>query len=120
MVTGVPTGGRLGSGTSTVAGCPAVVLGTTFLAVIGEPAPDTGIVTLTLPSSFSPWFWNLTVKVGGDAAGMRLTEPGCSVVGPTLTAVRPCPCVPGAAVPLELDPPPWAPRRSATVFGSSH
>src|SRR5437764_515636 len=90
-----------------------------FLAAIGDPAPDTRTVTMTLRSLFSPWFWPLIVNVGGVAAGMRFTEPGASVVGPTLTETRPWPWVPGAAGPLVLEPPPWAPRRSPVVAGSS-
>src|SRR5436190_15707564 len=82
IVTGVPTGGRRVSGTLTVAVWPAVVCGTVLDAVIGRPAPAMRTLALTLCSSLSPWFWNLTVNDGGVVAGMRLTLPGCSVVGP--------------------------------------
>src|SRR4051794_41742283 len=118
IVTGVPTGGRRVSETLADTCWPGCVWSTTVLAVIGRPAPEILTLTTTRRSGLSPWLANLTVKTGVVAAGMRLTAPGCSVVGPTATDTRPWPWAPGAIAPA--DPPaPWAPRRSATVPGSS-
>jgi hypothetical protein len=121
IVTGVPIGGDCVSGICASAGWPAFVWLSVLVSVIGLPAPVIAISTLTSTSSFSPWLVNLTSNVRPAPAGIRLTAgDGCSVTPPIETESSPCPCVPGAGVPLAVRPPTRALSLLPTYAGLSH